>query len=72
MGIDPEINLRAILAAAHLNYEKKLNVHAFFKLNDQALGENLVQDTFVKTWKYLVKGGKIDVMKAFYIIYLTI
>jgi RNA polymerase sigma-70 factor (ECF subfamily) len=25
----------------------------------------LVQDTFVKTWSYLVKGGKIDVMKAF-------
>jgi len=27
--------------------------------------EDLVQDTFMKTWSYLVKGGKIDVMKAF-------
>ena len=28
-------------------------------------GEDLVQDTFTKTWGYLVRGGKIDVMKAF-------
>ena len=25
----------------------------------------MVQTTFMKTWRYLVKGGKIDVMKAF-------
>jgi RNA polymerase sigma-70 factor (ECF subfamily) len=24
-----------------------------------------VQNTFLKTWKYLVKGGKIDMMEAF-------
>lgn len=53
------------LAAAHNDYEKGLNVHAFFKLRNRAIGEDLVQDTFVKTWGYLVKGGKIDVMKAF-------
>ena len=37
----------------------------FFKVNDHALSDDMVQDTFVKTWSYLVKGGKIDVMKAF-------
>jgi RNA polymerase sigma-70 factor (ECF subfamily) len=42
-----------------------LNAHAFFKTHNHATGEDLVQDTFMKTWKYLVKGGKIDVMKAF-------
>lgn len=41
------------------------NVHAFFKLNDHALGEDLVQDAFIKTWKYLVRGGKIEIMRAF-------
>jgi len=25
----------------------------------------MVQQTFLKTWKYLVKNGKIDLMKAF-------
>jgi len=61
----PKISLQAILTTAHLNYEKKLNIHAFFKLQDHALGEDLVQDAFIKTWKYLVKGGKIEIMRAF-------
>ena len=37
----------------------------FFKTHNHATGEDLVQDTFMKTWNYLVKGGKIDIMKAF-------
>ncbi len=53
------------LTLAHQNYEKVLNSHAFFKVNDHAVSEDLVQTTFLKTWSYLVKGGKIDVMKAF-------
>ena len=53
-----ETSLRTVLTAAHLDYEKKLNIHAFFKLNDHALGEDIVQDTFVKTWMYLVRGGR--------------
>lgn len=56
---------QGILSLAHKDYQKALNAHAFFKVNDHDVGENLVQETFMKTWKYLVKGGKIDVMKAF-------
>jgi len=37
----------------------------FFKLHDHALGEGLVQETFMKPVVYLVKKGKIDLMKAF-------
>lgn len=54
-----------IMTIAHYDFEKGLNARAFFKLNNHALGEDLVQDTFIKTWKYLVRGGKIDMMKAF-------
>lgn len=56
---------QAELTTAHHDYEKGLNSHAFFKVHNRATGEDLVQDTFMKTWKYLVKGGKIDVMKSF-------
>lgn len=53
------------LTVAYHDYNKGLNSYAFFKLRDSAVGENLVQDTFTKTWLYLVKGGKVDMMKAF-------
>ena len=56
---------RIILGQAHDEFEKGLNTRAFFKVSDHAIGEDLVQETFMKTWSYLVKGGKIDVMKAF-------
>lgn len=56
---------QAELTAAHLAYAKGMTIHAFSKLQNYATGEDVVQDTFMKTWMYLVKGGKIDVMKAF-------
>lgn len=58
-------HMRKILTVAHNDFEKGLNARAFFKIGDHSIGEDLVQDTFMKTWKYLVKGGKIEVMKAF-------
>lgn len=56
---------QAIMTVAHHDFEKGLNSRAFFKTHSHETGEDLVQDTFMKTWRYLVKGGKIDVMKAF-------
>ncbi len=57
--------IQDILILAHHDFDKGLNARAFFKVNNHAIGEDLVQDTFIKTWSYLVKGGKIDIMKAF-------
>ncbi len=54
-----------ILSEAHREFEKALSQYSFYKVNNRSLSEDLVQDTFMKTWKYLVKGGKIEVMKAF-------
>ena len=54
-----------LLTAAYRDYQLGLGQHSLFKVNNRALSEDLVQDTFLKTWKYLVRGGKIDVMKAF-------
>ena len=60
-----EVQRKGILSTAHHDYSKRLNLHAFFKLHDHALGQDLVQDTFMKTWRYLASNGKIDVMKSF-------
>jgi RNA polymerase sigma-70 factor (ECF subfamily) len=60
-----DIQRGKILSDAHHDYEKGFNIHAFFKVNNHAMGQDMVQDTFMKTWLYLAKGGKIDVMKAF-------
>jgi RNA polymerase sigma-70 factor (ECF subfamily) len=56
---------REILDTAHHDFEKGLNRHAFFKVSNHATGEDLVQETFMKTWVYLAKGGKVHIMKAF-------
>jgi len=53
------------LTTAHDDFAVRLNAHAFFKTNDHDTGQDLVQTTFMKTWRYLVGGGKIDMMKAF-------
>ena len=60
-----KVRQQAVLTLAHNDYEKGLNAHAFFKVHDHAMGEDLVQDTFMKTWNYLSRGGKIETMKAF-------
>lgn len=54
-----------MLTLAYQEFEKGLHTHAFFKVNNRAMGQDMVQDTFMKTWTYLAKGGKVDVMKAF-------
>lgn len=56
---------QAVLSLAHHDFEQVLNAYARFKTSDRALGEDLVQDTFTKTWSYLARGGKIHVMKSF-------
>ena len=56
---------QAVLTVAHFDYEKELNAYAFFKVHNHETGEDLVQATFMKTWSYLVKEGKIDMMKSF-------
>ncbi len=60
-----ETRRKSILAVAYQDYSHSLNLHAFFKIQDHEIGKDLVQETFIKTWSYLVKGGKIDLMKAF-------
>lgn len=60
-----KVRLQQSLTTAHDDYQKGLTSRAFWKTQNRMLSEDLVQDTFMKTWMYLVKGGKVDTMKAF-------
>ncbi|HTK33161.1 MAG TPA: RNA polymerase sigma factor [Candidatus Paceibacterota bacterium] len=58
-------SINSILTDAHRNFQRDLNSRAFFKVSDYEMGQDLVQETFLKTWKHLVNGGKIHMMRAF-------
>lgn len=65
MNSQDKTNLQQLLSVAHNQHQKELKAHAMYKTNNHETCEDLVQETFLKTWKYLVNGGKIEMMKSF-------
>jgi len=49
---------------AYDDFSIGLNSYAFIKVHDKDIGNGLVQDTYVKAWKYILRGGKIIVIKS--------
>lgn len=51
------------------NYDKiseKLLRHIFFRVNNQEVAEDILQETFLKTWRYLAENqGEINNLRAF-------
>ena len=45
--------------------------YCFFKTRSKEMSKDLVQETYMKTWNYLVKGQSIDNMRAFFYKTLT-
>src|ERR1043165_1036473 len=39
--------------------------HCYFRVYNKDLAEDLTQDTFIKTWKYISEGKEIKNIKAF-------
>ena len=54
-----------IFIDAYNNHEKGLRAYAYFKVQDTAICDDLIQETFLKTWKYLAKEKNIKQMKPF-------
>src|SRR6266850_4422798 len=65
MTIQQEIQLKTFFTEAHELYREGLDSYAYFKVSNRMISEDLVQNTFMKTWMYLMKGGRIEKMKAF-------
>ncbi|MEO5635179.1 MAG: sigma-70 family RNA polymerase sigma factor [Candidatus Paceibacterota bacterium] len=63
--ITQETNIEEILTQAYKDYRKPLLARAMFKVSDPVICEELVQDTFMKVWAYLAKGGEVATMRAF-------
>lgn len=53
------------LTAGYVDFGRGLNRYARSRTNNMETADDLVQNTFLKTWKYIVKGGKVDMMEAF-------
>jgi len=54
-----------VLTQAHDDFSRGLSRYAHLKIYDIATGDDLVQTTFMKTWQYLQKTGKIELMRSF-------
>jgi RNA polymerase sigma-70 factor (ECF subfamily) len=64
MEMDVETPETAFLAAFDA-YADALYRHAFFRVSDRELAQDLVSDTFTKTWDFLVSGGNIRQFRPF-------
>lgn len=58
-------NIETQFSSAYREYRRPLLARALYKVSDPVLSEELVQDTFMKVWVYLSKGGEVCAMKAF-------
>jgi len=61
----PQNNDNEKLTQAHHDFMRVLRQYSFLRVHNKALSEDLVQETFLRAWKYLCKGGEIIIMKAF-------
>jgi RNA polymerase sigma-70 factor (ECF subfamily) len=54
-----------LFVKAYCEHEKMLLTRSLSKVGDKDLAQDLVQETFLKTWSYLVRKGEVSSMKSF-------
>lgn len=57
--------LNKLFLDSYKTYSDEIFRFSFFKLNSKEKAKDILQETFMKTWLYISKNGKIDNMKAF-------
>ncbi len=60
-----ELKQQTDFTSAYNEYKHKLISYAYMKVHNRALSEDIVQITFMKTWMYMIRNGKIHLMKSF-------
>ena len=53
------------LTIGYSDNHKKLENYAFSRTHNSAVADDLVQETFLKTWRFILRGGDIKIMEAF-------
>ena len=51
--------------SAYEKYANDIYRHCYFRVYNKELAEDLTQETFIKTWKYIVAGQEIKNTKSF-------
>ncbi|MEK7554593.1 MAG: RNA polymerase sigma factor [Patescibacteria group bacterium] len=59
------MDIRKAFLEAYDRHADAIYRHCYFRVFSKARAEELVQETFMKTWDYLGKGGRVENMKAF-------
>lgn len=60
-----KMSLERDFFSAYDQYAKSIYRHVYLRVNNRHLAEDLVSETFLKSWNYLVEGKKIGKMKSF-------
>ena len=54
-----------MLTAAYREHKLALLKYSMSKLQSKTVAEDAVQDTFIRAWGFIVRGGEVDNMKSF-------
>jgi RNA polymerase sigma-70 factor (ECF subfamily) len=50
---------------AYDNYSEAIYRHCFFRVYNKTRAEELVQETYMRVWQYLMQGKKVENLRAF-------
>jgi RNA polymerase sigma-70 factor (ECF subfamily) len=57
--------IQAQFLEAYENYKEAIYRHCFFRVYSKAKADELVQETYMRTWQYLAQGKEVENLRAF-------
>ncbi|MDP3953780.1 MAG: RNA polymerase sigma factor [bacterium] len=64
--MDPKDTLKVEFTRAYDEYADAIFRHCYFRISDRERAKDLMQETFIKTWDYILKHDeRIDNLRAF-------
>jgi len=57
--------MQKLFMRAYEQHSDAIFRHCYFRISDRERAQELMQDTFTKTWDYLIKGNDVENLRAF-------